>query len=347
MKAIIKIQELSKKYASNAVESLSNISFDLQKGRALAIMGESGSGKTTLLKLIAGLEDATNGSIIFQNKKIIGPKDKLVPGTAGIKLINQNLSLPPSQSIAASIAYELKHYTKEYKDGQVEELLTLFQLQPHRHKTPSELSGGQKQRALFAWAIADAPALLLMDEPLSHLDENFKNYIYEKVFKILKKSKTTIIFATHQLSEVYRLADEMLMIKDGKKLQYDTPTTIYAKPNNAEVATLSGSCNLLEARKFLALLPADILGKKVSSKATFVIRPKDILLKKEREGMLNAIVLSVTFMGEYYETVVKVMPLLNSKYSPQLTVHTLHLPLYEVNQQMELGFDVSNWHLIG
>lgn len=346
MKAILKVQHVSKQYSRNKFESLSDLSFDLQKGRALAVMGESGSGKTTLLKLIAGLEDATNGSIIFENKTIIGPKDKLVPGTAGIKLINQNLTLPPSQSIAASISYELKHYTTEYKDAQVEELLTLFQLQPHRHKTPSELSGGQKQRALFAWAIADTPALLLMDEPLSHLDENFKNYIYDKVFKILRKSKTTIIFATHQLSEVYRLADEMIMIKNGKKLQHDTPTAIYTKPDNAEVATLSGSCNLLEAKKFLALLPGDILGKKVYSKATLVIRPKDILLKDENEGMLSAIVLSVTFMGEYYETVVKVIPHLNSRYSPQLTVHTLHASLFEVNDQVGVAFDVASWHLM-
>ena len=230
MANLLTLTSVSKQYLGNTEPSLQQFSIKVSKGTTLALMGESGSGKTTLLRLIAGLEDLSSGEIFFQGKKLPGPKDKLVAGMPNIRLVNQNLVLPPNQSVAASIAYQLRQYPNDYKSSRTAELLSLFQIADYAHKQPNEISGGQRQRALFAWAIADEPDLLLMDEPLSHLDDMFKDYLYDQVFNILKKTKTTVIFATHQANEVFRLADEVVLMQEGKSIQQGQPEQVYNFP---------------------------------------------------------------------------------------------------------------------
>lgn len=325
MSSILLLEAVYKQYQGNETPSLIDFNLQVTKGKTIAIMGESGSGKTTLLKLIAALEDPTKGQIYFQNQKLLGPKDKLVAGMPNIRLINQNLTLPPSQSIANSIGYQLKHRQTAYKDARTAELLDLFQLTEYADKLPSQLSGGQRQRALFAWAIADEPDLLLMDEPLSHLDDMFKAYLYDQVFKILKKSKTTVLFATHQASEVYRLADEVVLMKNGKTIQHGTPEAVYRQPKTVDAAKLMGECNVLPLRKFMKLLGHNI--NTISTKK-IIIRPTAIAIATaETSTTLHGNIVKVTFMGGFYEVKVKLGKHALSTYRPLLTIHALENPL--------------------
>ncbi len=348
MANLLTLAAVSKQYLGNIEPSLQHFSIKVNKGTTLALMGESGSGKTTLLRLIAGLEDATTGEILFQGKKLLGPKDKLVAGMPNIRLINQNLTIPPNQSIAASIAYQLRHHTHDYKIARTDELLSLFQLAEYAEKQPNELSGGQRQRALFAWAIADEPDLLLMDEPLSHLDDMFKDYLYEQVFKILKKSKTTVIFATHQVNEVFKLADEVVLMQQGKALQQGQPEHIYNFPTTVAAAKLMGTCNVLPARKFFKLFNQEQPNIPVLPNQKVIIRPHHLNwneLNEGQEALAVGEVQQILFMGGYYEIKIKISKTANVLYRPMIIIHSLQKP-NAVGSKVALSWVQNKWVVV-
>lgn len=327
MALLLYVDGVSKKYEGNETYSLTNFTLRLNRGTTLALMGESGSGKTTLLKLIAGIEDKSSGEIFFKNKKILGPKEKLVAGMSNIRLINQNLTLPPNESISSSIAYQLRHFSNSFKTFRTQELLMLFQLEAYSDKRPHELSGGQRQRALFAWAIADVPDLLLMDEPLSHLDDLFKNYLYESVFKILKKTKTTVIFATHQANEVFRLADEVILIKNGSAIQQGRPEDVYKHPSSEHSALLMGTCGVYPLRKFSKLFPSTLNRLNISNSEKIITRPFEwewSLVTEPHDCMGE--VLQVLFMSGYYEVKVKISKNEQTTYRPIIVFYTHRKP---------------------
>jgi iron(III) transport system ATP-binding protein len=306
MGAFLEVRNLTKQYPNNPQPSISNISFSLKKNQVLAVMGESGSGKTTLLRTIAGLEQAEQGAISFQNTLVKGPKDQLVAGHQKIKLLNQSLTLPHSRTISESIAYQLKSFDTAYAQYRTNQLLDIFKLEEHKHKTPNQLSGGQKQRALFAWAIADEPPLLLMDEPLSHLDDQFKLYIYQKIFQILHQTSTTIIFATHQAEEVFRLADYVMVLHKGQLLDYDTPKKVYQKPQYIHSAYLMGAANVVREDSFNKANRNKQLHSFQLVENNFLIRPHQLHIHPSEKGFLEATLLKSTFMGEYFKSLVKI-----------------------------------------
>lgn len=323
MSAFLQLESVSKQYDGNDKASLLSIDLEIPKGKIVAVMGASGSGKTTLLRLIAGLEHPSSGIIYFNKEKLLSPKEQLVAGHTSIRLINQNLSLPHSQSIASSISYQLKHHTAAYKESRTQELLAIFELEPHQNKTPNQLSGGQRQRALFAWAIADEPELLLMDEPLSHLDDMFKKYLYNKVFRILKKSKTTVLFATHQAEEVFRLAQEVILLKNGALIQKGTPYKVYSKPNSIVAAQLLGECNVMPKKIFLESIGAKVNPNTKDSEYV-LLRPNSIkIASKEKPNSHEVKISKITFMGGHLEVKAKLMPQKTSIKLPELIIHTL------------------------
>ena len=348
MANLLTITAVSKQYFGTTEPSLHLFSIAVNKGTTLALMGESGSGKTTLLRLIAGLEDLSSGEIYFQGKKLPGPKDKLVAGMPNIRLINQNLTIPPNQSIAASIGYQLRHHAHDYKIARTDELLSLFQLAEYAEKQPNELSGGQRQRALFAWAIADEPDLLLMDEPLSHLDDMFKDYLYEQVFKILKKSKNTVIFATHQASEVFRLADEVVLMQEGKSIQQGQPEYIYNFPTTVAAAKLMGACNVFPARKFFKIFIEEQPDNSVLPNQKIIIRPHHLNWNEcleDNAALAIGEVKQILFMGGYFEIKIKIDKTENFLYRPIIFIHSPQRPS-AVGVKVALSWVQKSWVLV-
>ena len=164
--SLLKVSELNKFFDNQAV--VNGISFSLEEGRILSILGESGSGKTTLLHLIAGLYEPDSGVLLLDNKRITPPSEKLIAGHPDIKLVRQDYGLFPNISIRANIAYELRYYEESYKQQRVDKLLSVSGLIHVQHHLPRQVSGGEQQRAVIVKAIAEEPKLLLLDEPFSH-----------------------------------------------------------------------------------------------------------------------------------------------------------------------------------
>ena len=278
---MLKINNIQKTIDNRKI--INNISFSLEQGKILAILGESGSGKTTLLKLVAGLLEADSGSLLLQNEPIIPPSQKLIAGHPEIKLVRQDYGLFPNISLRENIEYELRFYEVAYRNARVDKLLTISKLTHVAHKLPREVSGGEQQRAVIARAIAEQPLLLLLDEPFSHLDINNKQRLKDEVASMVKEEGIACIFVTHEVSDAFGMADQLMILKEGEILQIDSPQNVYYQPIDDYTAHITGKCNIVEA--------AD---------TKMYLRPEKIKLQSE-ETHTKGIIKNVTFCGFYYE----------------------------------------------
>lgn len=169
------VSNLSFQYSNTENQTLQNISFLLEKGQILAIIGESGCGKSTLLKLIYGLYDADLGVIKWNNKIVTGPKFNLVPGMPNVKYLAQDFGLMPYITVAENIGKYLSNFLPKGKQSRIFELLEVVEMTEFANIKAQYLSGGQMQRVALAKALAKTPELLLLDEPFSHIDNFRKN----------------------------------------------------------------------------------------------------------------------------------------------------------------------------
>lgn len=214
---VIEAKKLKVVYTENIV--LENISFSVNGGEVLAILGESGVGKSTLLSAVAGLIELEYGQVLLENKIIEGPKHKLIAGHADIKLVAQDYRLNPNFTVWENIAYSLRNYTKAFQNERIKELLQLFKLEQIGEKLPKYISGGEKQRTTIAKAIADVPKVLLLDEPFSNLDNINKNKLKKSLSQLIKNEGIACIFVTHDLLDAIQIADNIGVIFEGNLLE--------------------------------------------------------------------------------------------------------------------------------
>jgi len=307
------LRKVSKKYPSQNENAIDAISFQLAKGEVMAVVGENGSGKTTLLKLIYGIEDTDGGEIEFQNKKVTGPSYNLVPGHEQIKMLYQEFNLFPKHNIRENIIYNLRHFEYSYQQKRLLELIALCRLEGLENKYPAELSGGQQQRVALAKALAESPQLLLMDEPFSNLDLMLKDEIKKDVIRAVVKEGNSIIFVTHDIKDALSLSNKIMVVKDGKILQLDTPENIYQKPADAYVAYLFGNVNIIKIKDFLKAFP-DLSGNKKfdnkSSDVNICLRPEYLSICKKEKSICSGKVKNVAYLGDSFELEVEVNKLL-------------------------------------
>jgi ABC-type sulfate/molybdate transport systems ATPase subunit len=226
--------------------TINTISFELKKGRSVAVIGESGCGKSTLLKLIYGLYDLDKGSIFWNNVEVLGPKFNLIPGMDFMKYLAQDFDLMPFITVAENIGKYLSNSCPEQKNTRISELLEIVEMTDYAKIKAKNLSGGQMQRVALARVLALEPEVLLLDEPFSHIDNFRKNSLRRKLFSYLKEKKITTIFATHDSSDVLSFADEVLVLKDGQLIEEGNPKSIYNYPKNKYIASLFGDVNEIE-----------------------------------------------------------------------------------------------------
>ncbi|MEN9326399.1 MAG: hypothetical protein RI943_820 [Bacteroidota bacterium] len=260
---------------------LQNLTFTLNEGQQLAIIGESGCGKSTLLKLIYGLYDCDEGSLSWKSEPILGPKFHLVPGMSFMKYLAQDFDLMPFITVGENVGKFLSNFYPKEKQDRIDELLNLVEMSEFKHIKAKFLSGGQMQRVALARVLVQEPEVLLLDEPFSHIDNFRKNKLRRKIFQYLKEKQITTLVASHDINDVLSFSDEVIVLKDTTILEKATPFELYNHPKYQYTAALFGEVNEIE-----------INGKKQ------LIYPNQLQIVEKSDIQVE--VVSSYFKGKYY-----------------------------------------------
>lgn len=272
---MLSVQNLSFSYLEN--KTLNDISFSLEKGKILSIIGESGCGKSTLLKLIYGLYDLDEGSVFWGENEILGPKFNLIPGMEFIKYLAQDFDLMPFITVAENVGKYLSNFYPEEKKARINELLEIVEMSDYANVKAKFLSGGQMQRVAIARVLASEPEMLLLDEPFSHIDNFRKNTLRRKLFAYLKEKNITTLVATHDSMDVLSFADEVIVMKNGQIVESGQPNYIYNNPKDFYVASLFGDVNQIQTDgKIMLLFPHQL---KVVDSSDLKVTVKNIFFK--------------------------------------------------------------------
>jgi osmoprotectant transport system ATP-binding protein len=242
---MIRFDNVKKKYEDGHL-ALKGINIEFKENELTVLIGPSGCGKTTLMKLINRLNNPTEGKVLIQGKNIadIDP----VELRRSIGYVIQSIGLFPHMTIAANVAVvpRLRHWDKERIDRRVDELLRLVNLDPdtYRSRFPSELSGGQQQRIGIIRALAAQPEIILLDEPFSALDPISREQLQDELVRLQLELKQTIVFVTHDMDEALKIADTIVLMKDGEVVQTGRPEQILRYPANDFVKSFIGKKRL-------------------------------------------------------------------------------------------------------
>jgi molybdate ABC transporter permease protein len=227
-----------------------DVGFDIGL-EVLGILGASGSGKSMTLRCIAGLETPTSGKIAVNGKVLFDSLQGIdVPSKdRRIGFLFQNYALFPHLTVAENIAFGLQHLSASEQKLRVKEQLISVQMSGLESRYPHELSGGQQQRVALARAIASCPDLLLLDEPFSALDTHLRSQLERELMQTLANYRGITLFVSHNLEEVYRVCENLLVLADGSAIAFDTKQNIFDRPRNFTVAQLTGCKNFCAAKQ--------------------------------------------------------------------------------------------------
>ena len=236
--SFLELNNVTKIYP-NGTKAINETSLNIEHGEFIVFVGPSGCGKSTLLRMIAGLEDITDGEINLDNKTI----NKLDPSDRDVAMVFQNYALYPHMNVYKNIAYGLKNrgQSKESIDKKVNEVAELLEIKEYLLRKPAQLSGGQRQRVAMGRAIARNPKVFLFDEPLSNLDAKLRGQVRIQIKKLQRDMNVTSIFVTHDQVEAMTLGDRLAVINEGVIEQLGTPIDIYERPESIFVGEFIGS----------------------------------------------------------------------------------------------------------
>ena len=287
----LEINNLQKDYS----DFILSLSFSVEKGELVTILGPSGSGKSTLLSLISGIESVDKGEIKIDGKDIT----KLPISKRGISMVFQDFSLFPGMNTKKNIEYGMKEKNSKKKDQKTEELLNTIGLPGYGKRKVTTLSGGEAQRVALARAIASEPDILLLDEPLSALDAPLRKKLRGSIRAIHDAFSTTMLYVTHDGEEAFAISDKIIIMKDGKVEAFGTPEELYRNPPTLFTAFFTGDGTALPASL--------IYGDGIEGSVFF--RPESVTVSEESlEGGLypnhlvfnNVEVLSAEYTGPGY-----------------------------------------------
>ena len=228
---------------------LDSLSFKLKKGEVFGIVGSSGVGKTTLLALLCGLEDPSQGKVFFENRPLLGPSQRLIPGHPDIQLVNQEFDLDLYHTVKENISMKMSHLPMDVRASFTNELVELMELQKCENQQAKTLSGGEKQRLAIARALALEPKMVVLDEPFSHLDGPIKRKLVSYIAQLKKIRKTTFVLVSHDGEDMLSLADRILYLAAAKIQRIATPKEFYEQPNSFEEGLLFGDLNQVKINK--------------------------------------------------------------------------------------------------
>ena len=298
---MLKVERVSHSYGQ--VESLREVSLQVEKGEILCLLGPSGCGKTTLLRIIAGLETDYRGEVAFNGMSL-----RNVPAhERGFGLMFQDFALFPHLSVEDNVAYGLqrRRAAKDEIQNKVQSMLRRVGLAGFNRRDVASLSGGQKQRVALARSLAPGPKFLMLDEPLGSLDALLRDQLAVELRQIIQADGLSAIYVTHDHREAYAIADRIAVMKAGAVQQQDSPFDLYHHPRTAFVARFLGLSNIFRpADSPMAQSLAQRADLAPSSSGAFLIHPAGIHLNHaptrpavELSGRLESLV----FRGDHSE----------------------------------------------
>ena len=236
-------------FEASKVNKVHNVSFNIKKeGDIVCLLGPSGIGKTTILRSIAGLTNIRSGEILLKNKVISSEKIHVEPENRNISLSFQDNCLFPHYNVLRNIQFGAERNKKKKNNISPEEIIKFLNLEKIKDKFPHQISAGEAQRAALARSLVAKPDLLLLDEPLSNVDQSFKEEIQVKLKRLLTESKITTIIVTHDSYEAFYLGGKCGIILNSQLKQFDNPYNVYHFPNSIEVVNFLNRGILIPAK---------------------------------------------------------------------------------------------------
>ncbi|MBE7637682.1 ATP-binding cassette domain-containing protein [Sneathiella sp. P13V-1] len=257
---------------------------DLASGDIVCLLGPSGCGKSTTLRLAAGLEMPDAGQIKIGDRQVAGGSSFVPAEDRNVGLVFQDYALFPHLNVLDNVMFGLRSGDRTEKENAAVAILRQLGLADYVAKFPHELSGGEQQRVALARAMAPNPSVILMDEPFSGLDTVLRNHVRDETLRILKSQNTTTLLVTHDPEEAMRMADQIILMKDGEVVQQGTPAELYSQPKNEFVASFLGDVNKVPAKVEEGILVSE-LGQiawpdthNLQATADILVRPEAIRL---------------------------------------------------------------------
>ena len=298
--ASIMLQNISKWFSSNQV--IKNVDLNIKDGEFIVFVGPSGCGKSTLLRIISGLEDLNEGTVLIDDLDVT---DK-IPYDRGLSMVFQSYALYPHMNVFDNIGFSLKTsgVNNDILKRKVGEVAKILQLEDLLNRLPKQLSGGQKQRVAIGRAIIRKPKAFLFDEPLSNLDAALRVEMRLEISKLHKELGVTTIYVTHDQVEAMTLADKIVVLNEGRIIQIGSPHKLYNYPENLFVAEFIGTpkMNILNCIKKEGYIYLD-KNKKTNIKTTkeniskLGIRPDNIEICKFEKNILSGHIKFYEYLG--------------------------------------------------
>ena len=301
----LEVKQLDFAYGRNQI--LFEFDFSLEESQIGCLLGPSGCGKTTVLRAIAGFENPTKGEIVLNGNKLNGSKIFVEPEKRQIGMVFQDIALFPHLSVDENIQFGIRSLPHAQRNRRSNELLDLVGMSQFKKTYPHELSGGQQQRIALARAIAPKPSLLLMDEPLSSLDEELREQLAREIRLILQQEKISAILVTHDQNEAFAVGDHICVMHQGRVQQNDSAYNLYHRPLNRFVAEFIGEGALLPGvvadEDTITTDLGEIKGNlpescKHQDNVDVLIRPENVILADDKEN--KAVIKERYFRGSGY-----------------------------------------------
>ena len=305
--AFLEISQLQKHFANHT--AVKDFSISIEKGEFITFLGPSGCGKTTILRMLAGFEQPSHGSIVFDGHDVT----RLRTSQRNVGMVFQSYALFPNMTVAQNIGFGLKvaKMPQDQIDARVKEMLAIIKLDTLANRYPWQMSGGQQQRVALARAIANQPKVLLLDEPLSALDAKIRISLREEIRNLQRALNITTVFVTHDQEEALSISDRIVVLNEGSVEQIGTPSEIYNFPRTRFVASFVGTLNhvagtIADVASGTVRVGEQVLtssrslnGMHNGQSCLLALRPEAISLGEPQAGKnsIQAVVDDVSFLG--------------------------------------------------
>ncbi len=280
------------------LQVMHGVDLDIEDGEFVVFVGPSGCGKSTLLRMIAGLEEISDGTVAIGDQEV----NSVAASKRGVAMVFQSYALYPHMTVYKNMAFGLKQAKTDPAeiDRRVKDAAEILQITDYLDRSPRNLSGGQRQRVAIGRAIVRDPKVFLFDEPLSNLDAALRVQTRLEIARLHQRLKTTMIYVTHDQVEAMTLADKIVVLRDGRIEQVGSPIELYDRPANAFVAQFIGSPKMnFFAASDLGKNAGKVLGRDLATTEQVGLRPEHLAVSTAAKAVVEGRLELVENLGEY------------------------------------------------